>query len=200
MFTKRAAPNAMLVDTASVSYNCCVSIYTKQGDKGETGLYSKNKRTRISKASLIINAIGCIDEVNSYLGLINSSTNNKELKKETTQIQKDLFVLSSVLAGSKLRFSITKTKRIEKKIDEIEKELPKLKHFIFPGGEKAGAMLHYVRALVRKAERKVVELAEEETVKPAILIYLNRLSDYIFVLARKVNLDQKAPEEIWEGK
>lgn len=174
-----------------------MSIYTKKGDKGKTGLFSSKKR--ILKSSLRITAIGSVDEANSFLGVITSFTKDKKLKKNWLLIQEDFFILNSILAGSNLRFGINKTKRLEKQIDLIEKKLPKLRNFIFPGGEKVASMLFYERTLVRKAERKVIRLSKKEKVKPQIIMYLNRLSDYLFVLAREVNYDNKTSEKRWNS-
>jgi cob(I)alamin adenosyltransferase len=159
-----------------------MAIYTKKGDKGETFL-ADHKR-QVSKSSLRIRALGAIDELNSYLGTID----NSELK----DIQRDLFLIASILAGSNLRFSKTKTKKLETKIDKIEKQLPKLKKFVFPQGP-----LHFARALSRRVEREVVALSKQQKVKPQILTYLNRLSDYLFLLARKVNFDKGIKEKVW---
>lgn len=170
-------------------------IYTKKGDKGKTGLFSTKKR--ISKSSSRINAIGSIDEANSFLGVIISFLKDKKLKKDLLLIQKDFFEINAILAGSNLRFDKNKTKRLETKIDEIQKKLPKLNNFIFPGGEKVASMLFYERALARKAEREMVKLSKKEKVRPQIVMYVNRLSDYFFVLARKVNHDNKTSERQW---
>lgn len=172
-----------------------MSVYTKKGDKGKTGLFSTKKR--ISKSSLRINAIGSIDETNSFLGVIISFLKGKKLKKDLLLIQEDFFEINAILAGSNLKFDKNKTKRLETKIDEIEKKLPKLRNFIFPGGEKVASMLFYARTLVRRSEREIVKLSEKEKIRPQILMYVNRLSDYFFTLARKVNYDNKTPELKW---
>lgn len=148
-----------------------MSIYTKQGDKGKTGLYSGR---RVSKSSLIIEALGTIDEAVSWLGVVGGQV----------AIQKNLMTISSILAGAKLKFPKSKTTKLEKEIDKLEKKLPKLAGFIVPGGR--GAKLHYARALVRRCERVVVSVQSTKyRVQNNILIYLNRLSDYLFMLARK---------------
>lgn len=161
-------------------------IYSKKGDKG------------LGKDSLKIQAAGAIDEVNSFLGVASFGINLKE-KKILEEIQKDLFTVGAILAGANLRFYANKTKKLEKQIDKLEKELPSLKNFILPGGSLEGARLHFARTLVRRAERAIVVFSREEKVKPQILVYLNRLSDFLFVLARKVNYDKGIREEIWKG-
>ena len=178
-----------------------MAIYTKRGDKGETSLLNKlsSQKERISKASLRISAIGAVDEVNSFLGIIASNA-DPELRKILREIQKELFLIGSILAGAKLRFYSIKIKRLEKQIDEMDKILPPLKNFIFPGGTEIGAQLHFSRSLTRRTERTVVRLSKKEKVSPQIIRYLNRLSDFLFMLARKVNSDAKIKEEIWKSE
>ena len=142
-------------------------IYTKKGDKGKTFLFNGKK---VSKDSPIINALGSLDEVNSWLGIVGGFT----------EVQKDLMTITSILAGAKLNFPLSKTKDLERKIDKLEKLLPKLKGFVIPQGKSA--KLHFARALVRRAERSVVEL-RIKNYELSILPYLNRLSDYLFVSA-----------------
>ncbi len=174
-----------------------MAIYTKRGDRGETSLYDKNSRQniRVSKNSLRIEAIGAIDEANSFLGIISSRDAN--LGKEIKEVQRNLFTIGGVLAGANLRFSKTKTKKLEKKIDKLEGELPVLKNFILPGGSEISSHLLYARTIVRRAEREVVALDKKEKVSPQILSYLNRLSDYVFMLGRLVNALSGIKEETW---
>lgn len=173
-----------------------MAIYTKKGDKGKTSLFLK-KLTPVPKDSVRVRAIGALDEANSYLGVIVSE--KTELKKPFNEIQKNLFVIGSILAGAKLRFSKTKTKKLERAIDRLEGTLPVLKNFILPGGSKVGAKLFFARALVRRAERAVVSLNLVEEVKPEMMVYLNRLSDYLFMIAREVNFKEGGQEEVWKG-
>ena len=174
-----------------------MSVYTRKGDKGETNLFSGKK---ISKDCLNIEAIGGIDELNSYLGIVVSHSEDEKLKKTLIDIQKDLLAIGSILGGSSLRFSVSKTRKLERLIDEIEKELPELKCFIIPGGCKIASHLHFARTLCRRAERAVVAFSKEEKVKPQILSYLNRLSDLLFVLARKENWKLGVGEKEWGSK
>ncbi len=160
-----------------------MTIYTRTGDKGETGLFSGE---RVSKDSAIVNALGSLDEANSWLGVVGG----------LTKIQKDLMTISSILAGAKLDFPLSKTKDLEKKIDKLEKILPKLKGFVIPYGE--GAKLHFARALIRRAERAVVAIPNLSAIRYPLLTYLNRLSDYVFTLARYSNFKEKKKEEIWK--
>ena len=173
-----------------------MTIYTKKGDRGKTALYSS--KDSVFKDSLRISAIGAIDEVNSYFGTI-SFDKESGLKKTIEKLQEELFTVGSILAGANLRFYSTKAKYIEKEIDKMQKKLPKIKHFILPGGTQTGSQLYFARALVRKAERAVVALNKKEEIKPQVLIYLNRLSDFLFVLARTVNHNHGVKEKHWQG-
>ena len=173
-----------------------MSIYTKKGDRGKTGLYTGKKR--LSKDSLRIRAVGTIDELNSYLGVVISAGEKSHLGKLLREIQKDLLTAGSIIGGSNLRFSKAKVRKIEKEIDKLEKELPKLSNFIIPGGTEVAAKLQYARTLTRRAEREVVKLNKEEPVKSQILIYLNRLSDGLFMFARKANSDEGVEEITWK--
>ena len=176
-------------------------IYTIRGDKGNTSLYeaTSSKKSRISKKSSKIIAIGTIDEFNSFLGVTISFSENPELTRRLKEVQRDLLTIGSILAGSNLRFFKTNTTRLEKVIDEIEGRLPPLKNFILPGGSRVASQLQFARTMARRAEREVVSLSEVEPVKPQILMYLNRLSDYLFMLARDTNYQLGAKEEVWVG-
>jgi len=177
-------------------------IYTKRGDKGETSLYDEGsaQRMRVSKSSCNIAALGAIDELNSYLGVAVAITKDKSLSLSLRNVQKNLLTIGSILAGSKLRFSSVQTRKLEKLIDELEGNLPVLKNFILPGGSQVSAHLHYARALSRRVERAVVRLTKEKPVKPAILTYLNRLSDTLFMLARNEIAKNGIKERIWKTK
>lgn len=178
-----------------------MAIYTKKGDRGETSLYDKesSQKIRISKDSLIINAIGTVDELNSYLGIVCLSA-DKKLVDELKQIQKALFAIGAVLAGASLRFSKTETRKLEKEIDRLEGSLPVIKHFVLPGGAEVAAKLHFARSQARRMERSVVALNRQEPVKPQILTYINRLSDYLYVKAREVNHKRGIDETTWSSK
>lgn len=178
-----------------------MAIYTKRGDKGKTSLLDENntQRKRVSKDSLKINAVGAIDELNSSLGIAASFCKEQKTGKLIEDVQKDLFKIGSIIAGSKLRFTKTKTKKLERIIDELEGKLPVLKNFILPGGSKFASHLHFSRSLSRKAERKVVALSKKNKLKPQILTYLNRLSDFLFMLAREANHKKGTKETFWKG-
>jgi len=175
-------------------------IYTKRGDAGETSLYDVNssQRKRVSKSSCSIAALGAIDELNSFLGICVSLSDDKWLKKALENIQGDLLTIGSIIAGSDLRFSVTKTKNLEKIIDELEGRLPVLKNFIIPGGGELAVHLHFARSLSRRVERAVVRLNKKKPVKLALLMYLNRLSDALFMLARNENYNNGVKDIIWK--
>ncbi len=178
-----------------------MKIYTRKGDKGRTGLYGTEKR--ISKASLIQSVIGTIDEANSHLGLAVSLINPKLrhakiLKNKIEQVQKELFNLGAILAGAKISISKKIVKKFEKEIDIWQKIMPERKNFILPGGSVSAAELFIARSIVRRLERRLVALSKEQKIKPEILVFINRLSDYLFVLARYINFQEKVEETIWK--
>jgi len=156
-----------------------MSIVTKAGDKGETRVFdSKTKKlVNISKSSDLINTIGTIDELNSILGVVGGYTD----------IQGDLFTINSILAGTKLRFDKSKTTKLEKEINRIEKVLPVQKNFIYYEGDPKAALLFFARAVARRAERSLVSLSKINDINPQILTYINRLSDFLFIKAREIN-------------
>jgi len=178
-----------------------MKIYTKTGDKGFTSLIGG---TRVPKHHLRIESYGTIDELNSYLGLIRDqdiASNDKNFLKE---IQDRLFTIGSSLAAdpekSKMVIPDLYTEDIEaleQEMDCINTQLPELKHFILPGGSTTVSYCHLARCVCRRAERLVVHLAEESAVDDKIIVYLNRLSDYLFTLARKIANDNKIPENQW---
>ncbi len=173
-----------------------VKIYTKRGDFGETDLFGGG---RIKKSNQRIKAYGTVDELTSILGFASSLTKILVIKQAIEEIQNELYILMSDLATPKQNLKIKRinkenTKRLENTIDGIEKYLPKLTKFILPSGSPSGSAIHYARTVCRRAEREVVELSESEKINPEILKYLNRLSDYLFVMARFVNKKEKAKE------
>jgi cob(I)alamin adenosyltransferase len=170
-----------------------MAIYTKKGDRGETSIFSGEK---LPKSSLRIKTIGVIDEVNSFLGMVVAEAPELNDLKE---VQRNLFSLGSILAGAPLRFSKTKTRKLEKEIDRVEGKLPVLKNFILPGGGKVASKLFFARTLARRAERALVSLNKVEPLKPEILVYINRLSDYLFMVGREVNHKEGIKEEVWRG-
>ncbi len=194
---KKVARNATLVVTPSVD----MSIYTKFGDKGKTSLYAGKT---VSKGSLRVNAYGTVDELNSYLGVVLSNVKDKKLKDKINTLQKDLFEVGASLASpvgfkdkNLSKYLSQKVLEFEKEIDNLTKKLPKLENFILPGGGRPGAGLHFARTLVRRAERRVVELSEKEKINKDIIVFLNRLSDLLFMYARDINYKQKEKEIKW---
>lgn len=169
-------------------------VYTRTGDQGQTSLVTGE---RVSKASLRVEAYGAVDELNSFLGLARTKITGREIQKLYEQIQNDLFVLGADLAtpmetaeGAPIalrRITAAEVARLEKEIDHHNAELPELKEFILPTGNEAGSLLHIARAVARRAERAAVHLAEAEKVSGPAIVYLNRLSDLLFVLARVAN-------------
>jgi cob(I)alamin adenosyltransferase len=192
----------LLIFDPSLAPAFYMAIYTKKGDRGQTSVFdSKSARlTRISKDSLRVRAIGAVDELDSFLGFAKSLSYDITVINFITDIQRDLLTIGSKLAGSKLHLSKTKTKKLEKSIDEWEGKLPVLSNFILPGGTPLGAYLHICRSAARRAEREVTALSQVENVSDNIKSYLNRLSDFLFMLSRKVNHDAGIKEEIWVGK
>ena len=179
-----------------------MAVYTKTGDKGETSLFDpKDQRLkRTPKDSCNIEAIGAVDELDSFIGVTISFSKDATVTKLLREVQVNLLTIGSILAGSGLRFSKTKTVKLEKKIDEIEGKLPVLKNFILPGGTKLASHLHYCRSLARRAERRVVALSKEKEVKAQVLMYVNRLSDFFFMLSRDENARVGNKETFWVGR
>ncbi len=166
-----------------------MKIYTRKGDRGETGLLGKK---RISKASLRIEAYGTVDELIAALGVAASQLKDPSIGKSIERLQSALHLVCAELATPDLkrdayRISEKHVEVLEKHCDELEAKLPALKNFILPGGVPAGAQLHFTRTVARRAERRVVELAEQEAINPEVIRYLNRLSDLLFLIAAWVN-------------
>jgi cob(I)alamin adenosyltransferase len=178
-----------------------MKIYTKTGDKGITSLIGG---TRIPKHHIRIESYGTVDELNSYIGLIIDQGVDSPVKDILKQIQDRLFTIGSSLASdpdkSKMTIPDLRTEDIqllEDEIDHMNESLPELKHFILPGGNNAISFCHIARCVCRRAERLVVQLAEGSFVDEKVVIYLNRLSDYLFVLGRKIGNDNQVPENKW---
>lgn len=177
-------------------------IYTKTGDAGDTGLFDG---TRVSKADARVEAYGEVDELAAWLGLARARLAPGDLVDLIDAIQKDLFAMGARLADPRHRISERVGKaalgephveRLERAIDRLELELPPLRKFILAGGNEAGATLHLARAVCRRAERRVVELGSG-AVDPVVLVYLNRLSDLLFVMARAANARDGVTETEW---
>jgi len=178
-----------------------MKIYTKTGDKGYTSLIGG---TRVPKHHLRIESYGTVVELNSYIGLIRDQQLTDYDKDILKQIQDRLFTIGSSLAADpeKSRMVIpdlhtADIELLEKEMDRMNETLPELRHFILPGGSNTISYCHIARCVCRRAERLSVHLAEESTVDEKVNIYLNRLSDYLFTLARKVGHDDNVPENQW---
>jgi cob(I)alamin adenosyltransferase len=163
-------------------------IYTKTGDSGETGLCNGS---RISKADLRIECIGLIDEVNAIIGLAKSFSEKENINKDLEEIQQYLFNVGADLAESKLTITPEFVRILENKIDTYENNLEPLKEFILPGGNKSSAILHHARTTSRRAERNIVKLNKQELVNSTVIIFVNRLSDLLFVMARSANTEKE---------
>lgn len=178
-----------------------MKIYTKKGDQGQTSLIGG---TRVSKHHLRIESYGTIDELNSYIGLIRSQKIDELQQQVLKEIQDRLFTIGSSLAADPERSKMkipdlhdSDITLLEEEIDRMNDALPPLTHFILPGGELPVASCHLARCVCRRAERITVNLSEESVVDDKILAYLNRLSDYLFVLGRKISNDNGNEENIW---
>ena len=179
-----------------------MSIYTKKGDKGRTSVFDKSTG-RISKASARIRAVGSVDELNCFVGLVVSFSEDEEINKLLMRVQENLFVVGSKIAGAKIDLPQAEDGLLEREIDKMDGELPPLRNFILPGGAKIGAFVHAARSVSRRAEREVVEYVKGSNVEKdfeVVLRYTNRLSDFLFVLARWVNKKEGVEERVWRGK
>ena len=180
-----------------------MKIYTKFGDSGETALYGG---TRLGKDAPQFEAIGTVDELNAYIGYVQTLIDDSDLSVLLARVQNHLFAVGADLAtplthtkSAEMRISEDFTTEMEAAIDTLSEALPPLRNFILPGGCPAGAILHIARVVCRRSERCVVRLAREIEVNPEILRSLNRLSDLLFVLARTVNFRANTSEPIWES-
>ncbi len=180
-----------------------VKIYTKTGDTGETSLYG----CRVPKGHPVLEVIGALDELNAELGIALAQPGADSLRTELAEVQRDLFTIGSEFAtpqGKQVTGLIlvndADVERLEKQIDAWEAKLTPLKNFILPGGAPLGANLHLARTIARRAERAAVALTAEQPVRPEVMKYLNRLSDYLFVIARFANHQAGIQETIWQGR
>ncbi len=176
-----------------------MAIYTKKGDKGNTGLLS-TKQKRVAKNSLTIEALGALDELNSFLGVVRAFNDDAPKDLFLREVQNNLFDICSILAGAKLKLKKTETTKLEKEIDRIDAQLPRLTNFVFAEGSPLATHLMYSRSLARRAERKVVALHQTQKISPAILSYLNRLSDALFMAFREANIKAGRKEATWKGR
>ena len=188
-----------------------MKIYTKTGDKGTTALFGG---TRVPKHHIRIESYGTIDELNAYLGLIRDQDMDETHKKMLIQIQDRLFTVGAILAtdpkkallkNGKQRLNIPKIsmydiEQLEQTIDTMEASLPPMTHFILPGGHQTVSFCHIARTVCRRAERMATHLNAIEPFQPETLVYINRLSDYLFILARKLSFELNANEIKWIPK
>lgn len=178
-------------------------IYTKTGDQGETSLFGGK---RLLKSHLRIESYGTVDELNSFIGVVRDSITSIDTKDFLTEIQNRLFDIGSNLAVDSEKpmpvpqIDDSDIQALEKAIDTMDLVLPPLKNFILPSGHTTVSFCHVARTVCRRAERHLVALAQEDNVNPILIQYLNRLSDYLFTLARKIALDLNVEEITWKAK
>ena len=185
-----------------------MKVYTKTGDKATTALFGG---TRVSKHNIRIESYGTVDELNSHIGLIRDQEIDAHYKTVLPEIQDRLFTVGAILATppgqdnlnngqprlQNLGLVVSDIEFLEKEIDTMEESLPQMTHFVLPGGHTTVSYCHIARCVCRRAERLAVHLNDLEPTDELVLTYLNRLSDYLFVLARKLSLDLKAEEVKW---
>ena len=182
-----------------VYQNSILKIYTKTGDDGTTGLQGDK---RILKSDPRIIAYGNIDEINSLLGVISSHGLDEDISKIFTRLQNELFVAGADLSNPNLedgknRVNESMIKKLESEIDVFENELEPLTNFILPGGDHVAALIHFARTVARRAETQIIALEQNEKINIHCKMYVNRLSDLLFVMARVVNKRKNTPDIIW---
>lgn len=181
-----------------------MKIYTKTGDKGTTSLVGG---TRVSKTHIRLEAYGTVDELNSNLGLLVTYLSDERERNFLQQVQHKLFAVGSHLATDQEKTTLREAsiitpalvEAIEREIDYMDTLLSPLSSFILPGGSRGAAVCHICRTVCRRAERRILALAEQVEISSELLAYINRLSDYLFVLSRKINKDEKKNEIFWNN-
>ena len=181
-----------------------MKVYTKTGDKGKTSLFGGK---RDSKHDIRIDAYGTVDELNSYIGLIRDQDIDPKSITTLIEVQDRLFTLGSILATEPGNTKVKTPKLIpediellESEIDQMNEHLPEMRSFVLPGGHTTVSYCHITRCVCRRAERLISHLSENEEIDPLVLQYLNRLSDYLFVLARKIVVDKAVKEVEWKAR
>jgi cob(I)alamin adenosyltransferase len=181
-----------------------MKIYTKTGDSGTTALFGGK---RVSKADLRIDTYGTIDELNSWIGVVRDQTVNEKRKSVLVEIQDRLFTLGSILAtepgNTKVKvpsLSESDISFLEKEIDAMDDELPAMKSFVLPGGHQSVSFCHVARTVCRRGERLTIALNSQEAVDSLVIKYLNRLSDFLFVLARKMAQELSVEDTPWKPR
>lgn len=177
-----------------------MKIYTKTGDDGTTGLIG-NKR--VKKSNPRIATYGVVDELNAAIGIVLSSKLGKDIHNLLTKIQNDLFIVGADLANPNLNNKFNRVTSemvlfLEKEIDRLEEKLPPITFFILPGGDLIASQIHLARAICRRAEINVVKLSEVDKINNECLVYMNRLSDLLFVVARTINKRKKISDVAWK--
>lgn len=179
-----------------------MKVYTKTGDKGTTGLLGG---TRVPKSDLRIESYGTVDELNSHMGMVRDQPVNAPISDELIDIQNTLFVIGSHLASDPKKskvvipdIEVSQIEKLETAIDRMDGELPEMRNFVLPGGHISVSAGHIARCVCRRAERIVTGLSAIEPVEDHVIIYLNRLSDYLFVLCRWMTHRLNAPEVPWK--
>ena len=177
-----------------------MKIYTKTGDDGTTGLIGN---TRVKKSNPRIATYGVVDELNAALGIVLSSKMGKDIRGLLTKIQNDLFIVGADLANPNLSNNSNRVTPemilfLEKEIDRLEEKLSPITFFILPGGDLIASQVHLARAICRRAEINVVNLSEVDKVNNECLVYMNRLSDLLFVIARTINKRKKISDVAWK--
>lgn len=181
-----------------------MKIYTKKGDSGNTGLIGG---TRVPKSSLRIEAYGTIDELNSWIGVMRDQAIDGQYVTQLIEIQDRLFTIGSSLASDPEKSNMkipdlleSDIEQLEKWMDEMDSQLPEMRFFVLPGGNQSVSFCHVARCVCRRAERIIVDLHAHEFVAEIVMKYVNRLSDYIFVLSRKISQDLKVEEQPWKPR
>ncbi len=179
-------------------------IYTKTGDSGRTSLVGG---TRVPKTDIRLEAYGTVDELNACLGLLETYLADGHDRALVRQVQNGLFAVGSYLATDQSKTKLhessivtpAQVEALEHEIDRLDESLPPLKAFVLPGGSRGAAVCHVCRTVCRRAERRILALAETVGITPELLAYVNRLSDYLFVLSRKMNYEDKKNEIFWDN-
>jgi ATP:cob(I)alamin adenosyltransferase len=179
-------------------------VYTKSGDKGRTSLVGG---TRVLKTHVRLEAYGTVDELNSHLGLLITYLKDEQDHRFLLKVQHLLFVIGSNLATDLEKTELKSAsiitdkhvQEIEDEIDALDNDLPELQAFVIPGGSRAASVCHICRTVCRRAERRILTLAEEHIVSQEVISFINRLSDYLFVLSRKLNRDEIIDEIFWDN-
>jgi len=179
-----------------------MKIYTRTGDDGTTGLIGGS---RVKKNNIRLEAYGTVDELNSYIGVVRTLQKDVHADLVLEKIQNKLFVIGAHLASdetneminSQLPCGVADILMLEDEMDQMIAVLPPLNNFILPGGSSASSFCHVARTVCRRAERRIVELSDKSEVDSNLIKYINRLSDYLFVLSRKISMDLKTPEILW---